>query len=64
MTLVPIEPQLPDIYAQIVADCRRQGFTIGTNDAWVAATAVSLDIPLATNNRRHFDRVAGLTLVG
>ena len=33
-------------------------------DAWIAATALRFSLPLATNNRKHFDGIAGLTLVG
>lgn len=32
-------------------------------DAWIAATALRHDLPLATNNRRHFEGIPGLTLV-
>lgn len=33
-------------------------------DAWIASTALRHDIPLATNNTRHFEGIPGLTLVG
>jgi predicted nucleic acid-binding protein len=29
-------------------------------DAWIAATAIRHDLPLGTNNRRHFEGVSGL----
>lgn len=35
---------------------------IGQNDLWIAAVAVQVDLPLLTLNRRHFERVDGLTL--
>lgn len=33
-------------------------------DALIAATALAADLPLATRNRRHFERVEGLRLAG
>ena len=33
-----------------------------TPDALIAATALEHELPLMTRNRRHFDRVPGLTL--
>ncbi len=41
----------PDVY---------QG--IGQNDLWIAAVAVQTGLPLLTRNRRHFDRIDGLSL--
>lgn len=35
---------------------------IGQNDLWIAAVAVRADLPLLTRNRRHFDRIDGLSL--
>ena len=33
---------------------------IGQNDLWIAATALCLQKPLITRNRRHFDKMKGL----
>ena len=35
---------------------------IGQNDLWIAAVAMQSGLPLLTRNRRHFDRIEGLTL--
>lgn len=35
---------------------------IGQNDLWIAAIALSLDLPLVTRNRRHFGAIKGLKL--
>jgi predicted nucleic acid-binding protein len=32
-------------------------------DAWIAATALELDAPLATNNRSDFERIPKLRLL-
>ena len=35
---------------------------IGQNDLWIAAAALSLNLPLVTRNVRDFDKFAGLRL--
>jgi tRNA(fMet)-specific endonuclease VapC len=41
----------------------RNGWLIAAADAWIAATALLLDVPLITHNRNHFVGVDGLTIV-
>ena len=47
----------------LLAERDRAGRKMPEFDAWIAATALRHDIPLATNNRRHFEGIPGLTLV-
>jgi tRNA(fMet)-specific endonuclease VapC len=35
---------------------------IGPNNTWIAAHALSLQLPLVTNNTREFSRVPGLVI--
>jgi tRNA(fMet)-specific endonuclease VapC len=49
-------------YGEIQATLARQGRTIGSNDLWIAAHAMALDVTLATNNEREFLRVTGLSV--
>jgi tRNA(fMet)-specific endonuclease VapC len=49
-------------YAQIRADLKKRGQTIGANDLFIAAHARSLGLRLVTNNIAEFSRVKGLTL--
>lgn len=49
-------------YGEIRATLEMQGRMIGNNDLWIAAHAVTLDVTLATNNDREFERIAGLTV--
>ncbi len=51
-----------DSYAQLEADLRQANAWIGSPDAWIAATALTLDIPLLTRNVRDFTRVPGLAV--
>jgi predicted nucleic acid-binding protein len=42
---------------------RSAGRPIERQDAWIAATALYLDLPLVTHNARHFASVPGLQLI-
>lgn len=50
------------VYGQVRAGLERQGRPIGPLDTMIAAHALSLDVPLITNNTREFERVEGLRL--
>ena len=56
-------PALCRRWAEIIDDARRRGRPIATADAWVAATALFLDMPLVTNNESHFSSLPGLTVI-
>lgn len=49
-------------YASIVANRRRSGFSITTEDAQIAAIALSHKLPLATRNTKDFLHIDELTL--
>ena len=49
-------------YGELRAALQRQGNLIGGNDLWIAAHALALDLPLATNNTAEFSRVPKLTI--
>jgi tRNA(fMet)-specific endonuclease VapC len=51
-----------DIAAILWADLQRIGQPIEENDILIAATALYHDLPLATRNLAHFNRVPGLAL--
>jgi predicted nucleic acid-binding protein len=42
---------------------RRQGRPIQTADAWIAATALHLNVPLVTHNPHDYRGVIGLTVL-
>lgn len=63
--LIPIQSLPLDAgmnYGIIRSSLERQGCIIGGNDIWIAAHAVTLGLPLVTNNTREFERVAGLRI--
>jgi len=51
------------IWARTRADAKAAGRPISPQDAWIAATALALDAPLATNNRRDYRDVRNLRLL-
>jgi tRNA(fMet)-specific endonuclease VapC len=51
------------LWAEVRAQRRHRGHEIGAQDAWVAATALALDAPLATNNRRDYEHIPGIELL-
>ena len=51
------------IWARIRADARAAGRALSPQGAWIAATALALDAPLATNNRRDYEHVQKLRLL-
>jgi tRNA(fMet)-specific endonuclease VapC len=52
-----------EVWAEVRASARAMGLVIERQDAWVAATAVYLGVPLATHNARHYGTVGGLQLL-
>lgn len=53
--------QAAEPYARIRAQLERRGESIGNMDMLIAAQALEIGATLITNNRRHFERVEGLT---
>lgn len=51
-------------YGRLFRYLKDNGLLIAANDLWIAAIAVSHDLPLATRNERHFKRVPDLRVVG
>ena len=65
VALVPVEPLPPSaavVYGSIRATLERRGETIGNNDLWIAAHALTAGLTLVTNNEREFRRVPGLSV--
>ena len=50
-------------FAYLRGNLRAQGMLIGDLDMLIAATALHHNLILLTNNRSHFQRVPGLTLL-
>jgi tRNA(fMet)-specific endonuclease VapC len=62
-SIMLVDLNLCRVWATIGNQARRAGRPIQASDAWIAATALALDVPLLTNNRADFAGVDGLTLL-
>ncbi len=61
--VVPWNLQTCITFVRICNSADRRGKSIATADALIAACAVSLQVPLLTHNRRHFDGIDGLKVI-
>ena len=52
-----------EAWAEIIFNSRKTGLTIAHPDAWIAATAISLNVPLVSHNARHFKHIERLDLI-
>jgi tRNA(fMet)-specific endonuclease VapC len=50
-------------WARIRAEAGRIGHQLGPSDAWIAATALELGVPLVTHNAKDFRLIEGLDLM-
>lgn len=60
---LPITTLVARAHAEIWAGLERHGDVIRAHDMWIAATAVSHGMEVATANASEFKRVPGLTVV-
>ena len=60
--VVELDADVARQYGQLRAHLRSIGQPIGPNDLWIAAHALTLDVPLITHNLAEFERVPGLTV--
>jgi tRNA(fMet)-specific endonuclease VapC len=54
---------LCDWWAKAMGSARLRGRPIGAADAWIAATALLLDVPLVTHNGAHYKGVDRLRVI-
>jgi tRNA(fMet)-specific endonuclease VapC len=60
--VVNLRPETMKAFARMRLDLRRSGQLIGDLDTLIAATAYVADARLVTRNRKHFERIPGVTL--
>lgn len=60
---IPITDVVARIHARTGASLERAGNPISPHDLWIAATALSHGMAVATANARDFERVPGLTVI-
>lgn len=52
--VIPYDRDLAWAWARVTATCEKVGQPIASSDAWIAAAALRHDVPLLTNNRKHY----------
>jgi predicted nucleic acid-binding protein len=60
---LPITTAVARAHAEVWAEMENKGNLIGAHNLWIAATALSQDMEVATANAREFERVPGLRVV-
>lgn len=60
VVIIPVDEMIARTAAKIAAQLKIRNLDIGFRDSLVAATALNLDLPLASKNVKHFSRVKGL----
>ena len=60
---VPITNRVARVHADVWAELEAAGRMIGPHDLWIAATALTHDLAVATLDARDFARVPGLRVV-
>ena len=63
LEVVSFDEETAHIYGEIRAGLEKAGTPIGAMDMLIAAHAVSLGIPLVTNNTREFVRIPILNII-
>lgn len=61
VTIIPFDAAI-DFYAKEKARLRRQGTPIDDFDLLIGSTAVSCNLTLVTDNTKHFQRIANVSL--
>ena len=62
--LLSVTRAVADIYADLARALRSKGKLIGSNDLWIAATALEREMALVTRNTAEFSRVPALKIKG
>jgi tRNA(fMet)-specific endonuclease VapC len=62
VTLLGIDERTCQIFGKERGRLRTAGMIVGDCDLLIGATALRHDLILLTNNRRHFERIAGLRI--
>lgn len=61
--VLPWTPEVAWRYGRTFRYLRTNGLLIGSNDLWIAATALSVGMPLVTRNLDEYRRVPGLEVL-
>lgn len=60
--VIDINKEIMLLAAKIHVDLRRRGLALEIQDILIAATSMSMNMALLTNNKKHFTNIQGLRL--
>ena len=60
--VVDIDKEVMLLTAKIHVDLRRRGLSLEIQDILIAATSISMNTALLTNNKKHFENIHGIRL--
>ena len=61
--VIPHDHEIARCYGRLVAQRKRNGRPIATNDAWIAACTVRHGVPLITHNAKDFEGITALKVI-
>ena len=62
-TQIMPDSEMCRFWAEIYFGVNSIGRKISVQDAWIAATAISYQVPLVTHNRKNYSAVSGLSII-
>ena len=63
LAAIPITDPVARVHAELWVDLSARGEAIGAHDLWIAATAITHELGVATRSASEFGRVPGLRVV-
>ena len=62
LIILPFTKSVAEKSAEVYHNLRQRNKMIEFRDIFIGATAMAHDLPILTNNTKHFERINGLTL--
>jgi len=63
ITIISFDEKWVDIAVKIKSNLKSKRKQIDVADLFIAATAVTHNLPIATKNIKHFERIDGLAII-
>ena len=63
ISIIPFDESTVDKAVDINTNLKRKRKQIALADLFIAATAISHNLPFSTLNKKHFDRIDGLNII-
>ncbi len=63
VVVLDIDTEIAKVHARLIADVLAQGTPVGTEDLFIAATALHFGFPIFTANPKDFEKVPGLEVI-